>query len=70
MREVAMEAFIKQTTVDAVRRAARAKTRTSKEFSQGEVVYVCRKPLARRSIRSPQRYQEGSMGGPGHSHRE
>ena len=65
MREAAMEAFIRQTTVDAVRRAARSKTRSSKEFSQGEVVYVYRKPLARRSIRSPSDTKRAQWVGPG-----
>ena len=64
MREAAMEAFI-MATVDAVRRAARSKTRTSKEFAQGEVVYVYRKPLARRSIRSASDTKRAQWVGPG-----
>ena len=65
MKELAMEAFIKQTSEDAVKRAAKAKHRVRRDLRQGEIVYVYRKPLARRSIRSPSDTKRAQWVGPG-----
>eukprot|EP00435_Cladocopium_sp_Y103_P001618 s5475_g1.t1 len=65
MREAAMEAFIRQTTADAVKRAEKAKTRVRRDLRPGEVVYVYRKPLQRRSIRSPSDTKRAQWVGPG-----
>eukprot|EP00435_Cladocopium_sp_Y103_P076209 s11_g81.t1 len=67
MREAAMEAFIKQTTADAICRASKAKGRVRRDFKSGEAVFVYRKPLQRRSIRSPSDTKR-VMGRTRHSH--
>ena len=65
MREAAMEAFIRQTTVDAIKRAGRAKTRIRRDFHTGQTVFVYRKPLQRRSIRAPSDTKRAQWVGPG-----
>ena len=65
MREAAMEAFVKQTTADAVKRAERAKTRIRRDFKAGEVVFVYRKPIQRRTIRAPSDTKRAQWVGPG-----
>ena len=65
IRELAMEAFLKQTTMDAIKRAQGAKSRSSKEFHPGEVVYVYRRPLARRSVRGEDDTKRAQWVGPG-----
>jgi len=65
MREAAMEAFIRQTTTDAIKRAEKAKTRIRRDFRPGEVVFVYRKPLQRRSIRAPSDTKRAQWVGPG-----
>ena len=65
IRELAMEAFVKQTTVDASKRAQRAKGRSNKEFHTGEIVYVYRGPLARRSVRGEDDTKRAQWVGPG-----
>ena len=65
IRELAMEAFLKQTTADALKRAQRAKGRSSKEFHSGEIVYVYRRPLARRSVKGENDTKRAQWVGPG-----
>lgn len=65
MRELAMDAFLKQTTRDALKRAEKAKPRVRRDLNPGEVVYVYRKPLMRRSIRSPSDTKRAQWVGPG-----
>lgn len=48
IREAAMEAFLKHSAQEVVRRAKRARPRVAREFYIGEKVFVYRKPLPRR----------------------
>ena len=48
MKEVAMEAFLRHSATEAVRRASRARSRVSVQLHAGDKVFVFRKPLQRR----------------------
>eukprot|EP00435_Cladocopium_sp_Y103_P031408 s420_g7.t4 len=48
IREAAQEAFLKHTTTEAIKKAARARPRVIRDFHPGEAVFVFRKPLPRK----------------------
>lgn len=65
MREVAMESFIKQTTMEAIKRAARRRPRVRRDFNPGETVYVYRRMLARKSLQVASDTKRPQWIGPG-----
>ena len=65
MREVAMEAFIKQTTMDALKRASRGRPRMRRDFNPGEVVYVYRRMIARKTLQVASDTKRPQWVGPG-----
>ena len=48
MKEVAMEAFIKHSTEEGIRRASRARPRVTMRVQAGDKVFVFRKPIQRK----------------------
>ena len=48
IRDAALEAFARHNTQEGMKKATRARGRTTNTFTPGEVVYVFRKPLPRR----------------------
>ena len=48
IRQAALEAFVRYTTEASLRKASQAKSRGTRTFVPGQIVYVYRKPLPRR----------------------
>ena len=65
IKEAAMEAFIRHTTTESIRRAAKARTRPRQDFKQGDVVFVFRKPLPRKGFQVNREGRKATWVGPG-----
>eukprot|EP00435_Cladocopium_sp_Y103_P053328 s859_g17.t1 len=65
IKETAMEAFIRHTTEESIRRAAKARSRPHQEFQKGEVVFVFRKPLPRKNVQVNREGRRATWVGPG-----
>ena len=49
IRDAALEAFARYNAHEGMKKATRARGRTTNTFTPGEIVYVFRKPLPRRT---------------------
>ena len=65
IKEAAMEAFIRHTSAESIRRAAKARARPRQEFRKGDVVFVFRKPLPRKNIQVNREGRRATWVGPG-----
>ena len=65
LRDAAMEAFLRHSSKEVVRRATKARPRLMRDFHPGEAVFVFRRPLPRRGAATARDYRKAVWCGPG-----
>ena len=65
LRDAAMEAFLRHSSKEVIKRAEKARPRLRRDFNPGEAVFVFRRPLPRRGAATARDYRKAVWCGPG-----